>query len=43
MTGADALASVNALYDVAGQVRATLIELQAQVRIAMEADNAQGR
>jgi hypothetical protein len=43
MTGADALASMNGLYDVAGQIRATLIELQAQVRIASEADNAKGR
>ncbi|SLK09612.1 hypothetical protein [Novosphingobium mathurense] len=35
MTGTDALASLNALYDVAGQIRATLIELQAQVRITL--------
>lgn len=42
MDGADAVASLNALYDVAGQIRAMLIELQAQVRIASEADHAQG-
>ncbi|GFM28153.1 uncharacterized protein PY1_contig-04-201 [Novosphingobium sp. PY1] len=43
MDGADAVASLNALYDVAGQIRAMLIELQAQVRMASEADHAQGR
>ncbi|MEJ2002996.1 MAG: hypothetical protein P8X77_16750 [Maritimibacter sp.] len=39
MTGADALASLNVLYDVAGQIRATLIELQAQVRTAVSGDD----
>ncbi len=32
MTGADAHASLTALYDVAGQIRAAYIELQGQVR-----------
>ena len=34
MTGEDAHASLAALFDVAGQIRATLIELQAELRIA---------
>ncbi|MES2173299.1 MAG: hypothetical protein V4523_05060 [Pseudomonadota bacterium] len=38
MTGAQCMGSLTALYDVAGQIRATLIELQAQARMA----NAQG-
>lgn len=43
MAGEDAHASLTALYDVAGQIRAALIELQAQVRLVMETDDAQGR
>lgn len=35
MTGSHAHASLAALYDVAGQIRAAFIELQEQVRIAM--------
>jgi hypothetical protein len=35
MTGADAHASLTALYDVAGQIRAAYIELQGQVRIML--------
>ena len=42
MTGAQCLGSLVALYDVAGQIRATLIELQRQVKIAGGSD-AQGR
>jgi len=38
MTGAQCMGSLTNLYDVAGQIRATLIELQAQTRLA----NAQG-
>ena len=38
MTGAQCMGSLTALYDGAGQIRATLIELQAQARMA----NAQG-
>lgn len=38
MAGAQCLGSLTSLYDVAGQIRATLIELQAQARIA----NARG-
>lgn len=34
MTGAQCLGSLTSLYDVAGQIRATLIELQAQVRMS---------
>ena len=33
MTGAQCHGSLTGLYDVAGQIRATLIELQAQVRM----------
>lgn len=43
MTGADAHASLQALYDVAGQIRADLIELQAEVRLALGGGDAQGR
>jgi hypothetical protein len=43
MDGADATGSLTALYDVAGQIRAAFMELQAQVRTALETDNAQGR
>lgn len=43
MTGAEALASLTTLYDVAGQIRAAFIELQAQVRLTMGKDDAQGR
>ncbi|QDK32569.1 hypothetical protein DM450_07185 [Sphingomonas sp. IC081] len=43
MDGADAHNSLTALYDVAGQIRATLIELQAQVRTAMGGTDAEGR
>ncbi|HUD28239.1 MAG TPA: hypothetical protein VMQ93_05155 [Novosphingobium sp.] len=43
MTGAEALPSLTALYDVAGQIRAAFIELQAEVRIAMGGQNAQSR
>ncbi len=42
MDGADALASLAAIYDVAGQIRATLIALQDQVRLSGGTD-AQGR
>jgi hypothetical protein len=41
MTGADAHSSLTALYDVAGQIRAANIELQAQVR-TMLTPNAGG-
>ena len=34
MTGGQCHGSIAALYDVAGQIRATLIALQAQVRLA---------
>ena len=43
MTGADAQTSLIALYDIAGQIRAAYIELQAQVRLAMGVHDAQGR
>jgi hypothetical protein len=43
MTGAEALASLTTLYDVAGQIRAAFIELQAQVRLALGSPDAQGR
>lgn len=47
MTGADAHSSLTALYDVAGQIRATLIELQGQVRTMLTAGaggtDAQGK
>jgi hypothetical protein len=34
MTGAQCLGSLTSIYDVAGQIRAALIELQAQARMA---------
>jgi hypothetical protein len=34
MTGAQCLGSLTNIYDVAGQIRAALIELQAQARMA---------
>ncbi|MBB6191515.1 hypothetical protein FHS51_001742 [Sphingobium wenxiniae] len=34
MTGAQCHGSLTSLYDVAGQIRATLIELQGQVRLS---------
>ncbi|ATI83367.1 hypothetical protein A6768_16685 [Sphingobium yanoikuyae] len=34
MTGAQCHGSLTSIYDVAGQIRATLIALQAQARIA---------
>ncbi|PNP99362.1 hypothetical protein A8G00_19885 [Sphingobium sp. SA916] len=34
MTGAQCLGSLTSIFDVAGQIRATLIELQAQARMA---------
>lgn len=34
MTGAQCLGSLTGIYDVAGQIRATLIDLQAQARLA---------
>jgi hypothetical protein len=43
MTGAEALPSLTALYDVAGQIRAAFIELQAEVRLALGGSDAQGR
>lgn len=43
LTGADATMSIQALYDVAGQIRAAFIALQDQVRTAQGADDAQGR
>lgn len=43
MTGADAQTSLTALYDVAGQIRAAFIELQAEVRLALGGGNAQSR
>jgi hypothetical protein len=48
MTGGDAHSSLASLYDVAGQIRAAFIELQAQVRVAMSgqttgAGDAQGQ
>ena len=42
MDGADAIASVAVLYDVAGQIRSALIALQEQVRLTGGGD-AQGR
>ena len=41
MEGSASLLSLEALYDVAGQIRAAFVELQAQVRIG--GDGAQGR
>lgn len=38
MTGAQCHGSLLALYDVAGQIRATLIDLQGQLRLARGAD-----
>lgn len=43
MDGSAAMMTVQALYDVAGQIRATLIELQSQVRTAQGDHDAQGR
>jgi hypothetical protein len=45
MTGGQCHGSLTALYDVAGQIRATLIELQRQVRLTSGAGaiDAQGR
>jgi ABC-type Na+ transport system ATPase subunit NatA len=43
MTGREALASLTALYDIAGQIRATLVELQAELRLAQEPAHAQSR
>ncbi|WP_245892448.1 hypothetical protein [Novosphingobium guangzhouense] len=43
MTGADAQTSLQALYDVAGQIRAALVELQSEVRLAQGNSDAQGR
>jgi hypothetical protein len=43
MSGAEALPSLTALYDVAGQIRAAFVELQAEVRLAMGTEDAQGR
>lgn len=34
MTGAQCQGSLISLYDVAGQIRATLIDLQGQIRMA---------
>lgn len=34
MTGAQCQVSLTGLYDVAGQIRGTLVELQAQTRLA---------
>jgi hypothetical protein len=45
MSGAQCLGSMTNIYDVAGQIRMTLLELQRQVKIAQgkEATNAKGR
>jgi len=48
MTGREALASLTlasltALYDIAGQIRATLVELQAELRLTQEPAHAQSR
>lgn len=45
MTGAQCHGSLTGIYDVAGQIRMTLIELQRQVRIAKGKGqvDAQGR
>ncbi|WP_255417958.1 hypothetical protein [Novosphingobium sp. P6W] len=43
MTGGHTLPSFAQLYDVAGQIRATLIELQAEVRLTQGGSNAQSR
>lgn len=43
MTGADVQTSLQALYDVAGQIRAALVELQAEVQLALGGSDAQGR
>lgn len=43
MTGADAQASLTALYDVAGQIRAAFIDLQAEVRIMLRNTDAKSR
>lgn len=43
MTGAATLTSFTALYDVAGQIRAAFIELQAEVRLQMGGTDAKGR
>jgi hypothetical protein len=42
-TGREALASLTALYDIAGQIRATLVELQAELRLTQEPAHAQSR
>jgi len=43
MDGSAALMTVQALYDVAGQIRATLIELQSEVLTTQGTRDAQGR
>lgn len=43
MTGAQCHESLTSLYDVAGQIRLTLIELQHQMRLIEGAADAQGR
>ena len=43
MDGGAALMSVATLYDVAGQIRATLIALQAQVRLTRSDGDAQSQ
>jgi uncharacterized membrane protein len=37
------VASLTALYDIAGQIRATLVELQAELRLTQEPAHAQSR
>jgi hypothetical protein len=41
MTGADCTLSILDLYDVAGSIRATLIELQKQVRMGAGANRVE--
>ena len=43
MTGREALASLTALYDIAGQIRAALVELQAELRLTQDPAHAQSR
>ena len=39
MTGAQCHGSLTSLYDVAGQIRASYIELQKQARLALQQDD----
>ncbi|WP_255456482.1 MULTISPECIES: hypothetical protein [unclassified Novosphingobium] len=43
MTGADAQMSLQALYDIAGHIRAAFIELQDEVSLQLGGTDAKGR